>query len=102
MVSLCCDIVSGKPGVNGTPQMICYVYKKQKAAILRGDNYASYVDYWMPIYKGIGLHDASWQREFGGERYLTHGSHGCINLKKADAKYIYDHIEVGIPVILYY
>ena len=102
MVSLCCDIVSGKPGVNGTPQMICYVYKKQKAAILRGDNYASYVDYWMPIYKGIGLHDASWQREFGGERYLTHGSHGCINLKKSDAKYIYDHIEVGIPVILYY
>ena len=102
MVSLCCDIVSGKPGVNGTPQMICYVYKKQKGAVLRGTNYASYVDYWMPIHKGIGLHDASWQREFGGERYLTHGSHGCINLKKADAKYIFDHIEVGIPVILYY
>lgn len=102
MVSLCCDIVSGKPGVNGTPQMICYVYKKQKGAVLRGTNYASYVDYWMPIHKGIGLHDASWQREFGGERYLTHGSHGCINLKKADAKYIFDHIDVGIPVILYY
>ena len=102
VINLHCDIVSGRPGYNATPQMICSVFNKKKAAILRGADYASYVDYWMAIYQGIGLHDASWQRAFGGERYKTHGSHGCINMRKGDAERLYDSIELGIPVILYY
>lgn len=102
VVNLHCDIVSGLPGANLTPQMICSVYTKKKAAILRGTNYASYVDYWMAIYQGIGLHDASWQSAYGGDRYLTHGSHGCINMKKKDVSRLYDSVEIGIPVILYY
>ena len=96
------DIVSGRPGYDATPQMICFVYGKKKDAILRGTNYASPVDYWMPIYKGIGLHDASWQSKFGGDRYKTHGSHGCINMQDQDVKYLFETIDIGIPVILYY
>ncbi len=97
-----CDIVSGKPDKkNVTPEMIAYVYNKQKGRTLRGEGYSSYVDYWMPVYGAIGLHDASWQKKFGGDRYINHGSHGCINMRTEEAKQLYDAIEIGIPVIMY-
>lgn len=102
VINLNCDIVSGKPPVYSTPQMICFVYSKKKNAILRGPGYASPVDYWMAIYGGIGLHDASWQKAFGKDRYIRYGSHGCINMKLRDVEYLYETTEIGIPVILYY
>ena len=49
---------------------------------LVGDNYVTPVKYWMPFNGGIGLHDAVWQSAFGGERYKTKGSHGCVNLPR--------------------
>lgn len=101
-VVMTCDIVSGKPDKkNETPEMIAYVYNKQKGRTLRGEGYASYVDYWMPVYGAIGLHDASWQKVFGGDRYKKHGSHGCINMRTEEAKQLYDAIDIGIPVIMY-
>lgn len=96
------DVVTGKPSAgDATPDMVCSIHKKQKGAVLRGDDYESYVSYWMPIYKGIGIHDANWQRAFGGDRYIRYGSHGCINVSPKDAVEIFDLIEVGMPVIVY-
>lgn len=96
------DVVTGNPNKNtSTPKMIAYIYAMNKDVVLKGQGYASPVDYWMPVYRGIGLHDANWQKEFGGERYLTNGSHGCINLKTEDAKLIYSSVYVGFPVIIY-
>ncbi len=100
-VKLETDVVTGKPDGHSTPEMVCFVYKKQKNAVLVGEDYRSPVSYWMPVHKGIGLHDATWQKKFGGERFLTHGSHGCINMKKEDAKWLFYEIKVGIPVIIY-
>lgn len=95
-------IVTGKPSQGTpTPEMVCYVYKKSEDTYLKGTDYYNHVDYWMAIYKKIGLHDASWQRSFGGTRYLNHGSHGCINMPIAKAKELYGLISVGIPVIVY-
>lgn len=87
-----------------TPAMIAPIYYKQKNRVLRGDNYASFVYYWMAFYRGYGLHDATWRREseFGGDTYLRNGSHGCVNLPKAVAAELYDYVEVGTPVITYY
>ena len=48
------------------------------------------------------MHDATWRREFGGNIYITSGSHGCINLPYSAAKEIYGYIEKGTPVICYY
>ena len=59
------------------------------------------VNYWMPFVYGQGLHDASWQSSFGGNRYKTNGSHGCINLPKDQAKLIYETIDAGYPIIIY-
>ncbi len=96
------DIVSGNPNnQDATIEVIAYINRKRQRTYLRGEGYCSYVDYWMPFYKGLGLHDASWQKSFGGTRYLTNGSKGCINMQKEDARYIFENIEEGIPVIVY-
>lgn len=85
-----------------TPEMVCYVYAKQKNRTLRGPGYASFVKYWMPVKGGIGIHDARWRKEFGGEIYQTQGSHGCINLPPEQAEMLYEQVEIGTPVILFY
>ena len=48
------------------------------------------------------MHDATWRRTFGGDIYLTNGSHGCINLPKKAAGKIFEAVEKGFPVITYY
>ena len=60
------------------------------------------VKYWMPFVYGQGLHDASWQSSFGGNRYKSGaGSHGCINLPTDQAALIYNTIDGGYPIIIY-
>ena len=97
------DIVTGNEKLNwSTPAGVNYVYAKQKNRILRGADYASFVHFWMPVNGGIGIHDATWRGEFGGEIYKTNGSHGCINVPKKNMIEIYDRIEVGTPVVMFY
>ena len=86
----------------GTPQGVDFVYAKQKNRVLRGDGYESFVKYWMPVYRGVGLHDASWRSKFGGEIYKTAGSHGCVNLPTSIAGEIYDLVDIGTPVVMFY
>lgn len=86
----------------GTPSGVNYVYLKQTDRILRGEGYASHVNFWMPVKGNIGIHDASWRSSYGGKIYQTNGSHGCINTPyKAMAK-LYDMVEVGTPVVMFY
>lgn len=102
-VHLTTDIVTGNLSRRcGTPAKICSVYGKEKNRVLRGANYASFVYYWMPVSGNIGIHDATWRDEFGGEIYKTAGSHGCINLPKDKAGELYEHVTIGTPVIMYY
>lgn len=97
------DIVTGNLS-NGcaTPDGVYRLYYKQKDTVLRGTGYASPVCFWMPFNGGIGLHDASWRSEFGGEIYKTNGSHGCINAPYYVAKTVYDNISSGTPIICFY
>lgn len=85
-----------------TPEGIYSITYKQKNAVLRGQDYASPVRFWMPFNKGIGLHDANWRNKFGGAIYKNNGSHGCINLPIDSAKVFFDNVEIGTPVICYY
>lgn len=86
----------------GTPSGVNYVYMKQKNRILRGPNYASHVDFWMPVKGNIGIHDAAWRSTYGGTIYQTNGSHGCINTPRAAMEQLYDMVEVGTPVVMFY
>ena len=95
------DIVTGnlKRGM-GTPDGVYYIYNMETNRILRGGEVPAFVYYWMPIYKGVGLHDATWRKKFGGDIYKTDGSHGCINIPKNVTTTIYEEAEVGLPVIV--
>ena len=91
---------------NDTPTGVFFLLNKNRDVYLEGYNndgtrYKSFVKYWMRIYKGIGLHDASWRSNFGGEIYLNNGSHGCINMPKEAAKTTFENIDNTIPVIVY-
>ncbi len=85
-----------------TPEGVNYVYNKSRNRTLRGPGYAAFVKYWMAVKDGIGIHDASWRKEFGGEEYLKNGSHGCINTPLEDMIKIYESAELYTPVIMYY
>ena len=74
---------------------------KQTDRILRGEDYASHVDFWMPFTGGVGIHDADWRSNFGGKIYLTNGSHGCINTPHDNAEKIYKAVSVGTAVVVY-
>ena len=54
------------------------------------------------IGNSIGLHDASWRWQFGGEIYKTNGSHGCVNLPYNVAQTIYDNILPGTKILVHY
>ena len=77
------------------------IYSKERDRDLVGENYRSFVNYWMPFNGGEGLHDASWRSSYGGGIYLTNGSHGCVNLAKSVAAEVYDIVEIGTPVFIY-
>lgn len=86
----------------GTPTGVNYVYLKQTNRILRGPGYASHVDYWMPVKGNIGIHDAAWRSKYGGTIYQTNGSHGCINTPRDAMVQLYESVEVGTPVVMFY
>lgn len=97
------DVVTGNMALRrSTPAGTYYVYNKQKNRVLRGADYATPVKYWIPVYKAIGIHDASWRKSFGGEIYLTNGSHGCVNTPTEEVAALYDMVEIGTPCILFY
>lgn len=98
------DVVTGKTAGNrrGTPEGINFVYNKQRNRVLRGADYATPVKYWMPVKGAVGIHDADWRSEFGGEIYKKNGSHGCINTPPKIMAELYEMVEVGTPVIMFY
>ncbi len=90
------DCVTGRPKNHTTPTGIFFISEKAVNKILRGPGYASHVNRWMRLNNdGVGLHDATWRGRFGGEIYLSNGSHGCINLPKAFAYDLYNYV-VGL------
>ena len=96
------DCVTGMKNRMDTPTGVWYLLNKDKGVYLTGATYRTWVDYWMRFTeRGHGLHDATWQRSFGGNAYTYRGSHGCVNLPLDFAEYIYDIVEVGMPVIVY-
>lgn len=102
------DVVTGLSYQYPTPKGVYAIYAMQKNRILRGQQlpdgtfeYETPVSYWMPFYRGYGLHDATWRGAFGGTIYKTGGSHGCVNLPLDVAGRLYDVLEVDTPVIVF-
>ena len=91
-------------GKDSTPTRIglFYIYSRERNTVLKGADYASPVDFWMPFDGNIGLHDAKWRYGvFGGEIYHISGSHGCVNLPYEVAQFIFNNTEYGTPVLVH-
>ena len=61
---------------------------------------------------GYFLHDSWWRTEYGpgtnfphldpgGTQYSIHGSHGCVNMSKDDAGWLYNFVQVYTHVLIY-
>ena len=99
--------VTGKTSAGrNTPVGNFSIYSKETNRYLQGLNadgsrYKSYVEFWMPFYKGYGLHDASWRGAFGGNIYVNSGSHGCVNMPRDAAAALFQIAYVGMPVYVH-
>ena len=107
------NFISGKPGEDATPEGVWQINSNDGATKLIGakdpktgkPKYESPVSYWMPFEGNIvGFHDATWQNDKSFDdpnSYKWCGSHGCINLRLADAKALHDCIKVGLCVVVH-
>ena len=103
------DIVSGKPADGrDTPQGTYYIKTNDGKSVLRGykpdgtKDYETEVEFWMPFKdNSVGFHDAGWQEKFGGDWYVEHGSHGCINLPPDKAEELHGLLSVGDVVVVH-
>ena len=82
-----------------TPTGIFRVSYRQHPAYL--SRYNLRVQYWVPYFGNIGIHDASWVTEFGGDQYLTEGSHGCVNTPLEAMRLVYENCQKYSRVVVY-
>ena len=105
-----CDIVSGESTSLTTltlPGVYNLWYKGQNYPLngsnADGESWSTTCNYWNLVSVcGIGLHDTVSRGSFGGSVYRYSGSKGCINMPLEGAKYIYDEVKLGTPVVMYY
>lgn len=90
-------------GGHATPAGDYKIFAKEENRTLRGYNddgtkYNAFVNFWMPFNGGIGFHDANWRNSYGGDIYVSGGSHGCVNLPYDRAAALYGMAYIGMPV----
>ena len=95
------DVVTGKTDGHQTPTGLYHVQSISPNCWLTGPDYKVFVKYWVGFYGAYGIHDASWRTLFGGTYYLYGGSHGCVNTPDDAMSIIFEHIELGIPVLVH-
>ncbi|MDD7740888.1 MAG: peptidoglycan binding domain-containing protein [Lachnospiraceae bacterium] len=66
-------------------------------------SYTAHCNYWVPYSEDltIGLHDLVTRTAFGGDIYLTNGSHGCVNTPLEAMEQIFEVVAYGFPVVVY-
>ncbi len=105
-----CDIVSGQSTSENTitlPGVYKLWYKGQNYPLngsnADGESWSTTCNYWNLVSVcGIGLHDTVSRNAYGGNIFQYDGSKGCINMPLESARYIYEEVELGTPVVMYY
>jgi lipoprotein-anchoring transpeptidase ErfK/SrfK len=81
-----------------TPAGKFRIYAKYRSTSMSGPGYnLKGVPHTMYFYRGYALHGTYWHNNFGRPM-----SHGCINLTKADAKWLYEWAPKGTLVKIHY
>ena len=95
------SVVTGRSGAD-TPKGAYFISERVPGKYLVGEGYRSWVNRWMRLTgNGVGFHDASWRRSFGGSIHYRSGSHGCVNLPSGFAYSLYEQTYIGMPVMIY-
>lgn len=99
------NVCTGKTGKHETTPGNYFIYLKYQVQDMRGTNddgsqYLSSGVKWVSYFNGgQGFHTASWNAAGIASGDPTgHGSHGCVNMNEADAKWIYDNCPDGTLV----
>lgn len=106
-VALNTPVVTGNIYGHNTPRGTFRLLNKATNVTLKGredngDDYESFVRYWMAFLgSSYGLHDADWRASFGGNIYQGNGSHGCVNMPVPMAGQLFGMIEYGTPILIY-
>jgi len=91
---------SGKPGMD-TPTGTFSVYAKTRSQTVSGCGGGECYSFpgvrWLVWFKGnYGFHTAYWHDDFG-----TPVSHGCLNMREAEAKKVFDWLARGDKVVIH-
>ncbi len=70
--------------------------KHETIDVIGGDYYFKDVPYFIQYYYGFAIHAATWHDDFGAPV-----SHGCVNMKLEDAKWVYEFLSVGDVVYIH-
>jgi lipoprotein-anchoring transpeptidase ErfK/SrfK len=82
-------------GLSGTPTVVGQfrIYWKLLASDMAGPGYyLPGVPYTMYFYRGYALHGTYWHNNFGHPM-----SHGCVNLRTADAQWLFNWSDPPLP-----
>ncbi len=113
-VILDCPVITGKPS---TPTrkgaFTIFDITHDRYLIGKNNSYKSWVSIMMNFDGHIGLHDAEYHTDddgffhgwratniFGGNTYLTNGSHGCVNMRYNDVMTVYANTGIGTIVLV--
>jgi len=80
---------------------VWYIDRMNLHYTMVGATYVAYCDYWMAFNGGIGIHDLASRTAYGGDIYLTNGSHGCVNTPYEMAQKIFENVEIGTRVVVH-
>ena len=81
-----------------TPSGRFHIYAKYRSTAMSGPGYyLPGVPHTMFFYRGYALHGTYWHRNFGRPM-----SHGCVNLTRGDAAWLYSWAPVGTLVVIRY
>lgn len=95
------DVVTGHSTKSPTPTGV-YQVQHLRRDFDMNDNPDNHVEYAVFFNGGIAIHDAFWRHgKFGGNIYVNHGSHGCVNTSLDAARIIYENSRKGTYVIVF-
>ncbi len=79
-----------------TPVGTYEIYVKYPSQAMSGPGYyLPGVPHVMYFYRGYAIHGTYWHNNFG-----TPMSHGCVNMRNADAEWLYNWAEIGTKVVV--
>ena len=99
-LTVCTPVVTGTKDTDRESDLGLFAVRLQAESLyIVPGSWVDCVDYYNG---GEGIHTAEWRTtpEFGGDTYLTNGSHGCINTPHDEALYVHSVLQLGDKVLV--